>query len=106
MVDGLPLTRREHEIALLATSGLTSKAIAASLHLSVRTVNNHLARTYAKAGISCRAELAAIMTRSALAGSTAPAAGLPAAPNGPATANGPLAPPAAPPAGLPAEGAA
>ena len=64
--DGLPLTRREHEIALLATSGLTSKAIAASLHLSVRTVNNHLARTYAKAGISCRAELAAIMTRTAL----------------------------------------
>jgi DNA-binding CsgD family transcriptional regulator len=56
----------EHEIALLATSGLTSKAIAASLHLSVRTVNNHLARTYAKAGISCRAELAAIMTRTTL----------------------------------------
>jgi DNA-binding CsgD family transcriptional regulator len=84
-VDGLPLTRREHEIALLATSGLTSKAIAASLHLSVRTVNNHLARTYAKAGISCRAELAAIMTRTALT-----------APRGPA----------APPAGLPAEGAA
>jgi DNA-binding CsgD family transcriptional regulator len=77
-VDGLPLTRREHEIALLATSGLTSKAIAASLHLSVRTVNNHLARTYAKAGISCRAELAAIMTRTALTGSPAPAAGLPA----------------------------
>ena len=77
-VDGLPLTRREHEIALLATSGLTSKAIAASLHLSVRTVNNHLARTYAKAGISCRAELAAIMTRTALAGSPRPAAGLPA----------------------------
>jgi DNA-binding CsgD family transcriptional regulator len=99
-VDGLPLTRREHEIALLATSGLTSKAIAASLHLSVRTVNNHLARTYAKAGISCRAELAAIMTRTALAGSPAQAAGLPATPNGP------LAPPAAPPAGLPAEGAA
>ena len=84
-VDGLPLTRREHEIALLATSGLTSKAIAASLHLSVRTVNNHLARTYAKAGISCRAELAAIMTRTALT-----------APHGPA----------APSAGLPAEGAA
>ena len=78
-VDGLPLTRREHEIALLATSGLTSKAIAASLHLSVRTVNNHLARTYAKAGISCRAELAAIMTRTALT-SRGRDAGLPAAP--------------------------
>jgi DNA-binding CsgD family transcriptional regulator len=77
-VDGLPLTRREHEIAVLATSGLTSKAIATSLHLSVRTVNNHLARTYAKAGISCRAELAAIMTRTALAGSPSRVAGLPA----------------------------
>ena len=74
-MDGLPLTRREHEIALLATSGLTSKAIAASLHLSVRTVNNHLARTYAKAGISCRAELAAIMTRTALAAATGPPGG-------------------------------
>jgi DNA-binding CsgD family transcriptional regulator len=77
-VDGLPLTRREHEIAVLATSGLTSKAIATSLHLSVRTVNNHLARTYAKAGISCRAELAAIMTRTALTGSPSRVAGLPA----------------------------
>jgi DNA-binding CsgD family transcriptional regulator len=74
--DGLPLTRREHEIALLATSGLTSKAIAASLQLSVRTVNNHLARTYAKAGISGRAELAAIMTRTALASTPSPVAGL------------------------------
>ena len=77
-VDGLPLTRREHEIAVLATSGLTSKAIATSLHLSVRTVNNHLARTYAKAGISCRAELAAIMTRTALTDSPSRVAGLPA----------------------------
>lgn len=94
-LDGLPLTRREHEIALLATSGLTSKAIAASLHLSVRTVNNHLARAYAKAGISNRAELAAIMTRTALTGSPAPAQ-LPAAPAG---LTGPRA-------GLPAEGAA
>ena len=94
-LDGLPLTRREHEIALLATSGLTSKAIAASLHLSVRTVNNHLARAYAKAGISSRAELAAIMTRTALTGSAAPAQ-LPAAPTG---LTGPRA-------GLPAEGAA
>jgi DNA-binding CsgD family transcriptional regulator len=102
-VDGLPLTRREHEIALLATSGLTSKTIAASLHLSVRTVNNHLARTYAKAGISSRAELAAIMTRTALAGSPAPPAGLPTPPAGlPAPSAGLTGRPA----GLPAEGAA
>ena len=68
-LDGLPLTQREHEIALLATSGLTSKAIATRLHLSVRTVNNHLARAYGKAGISSRAELAAIMAGSAMTGS-------------------------------------
>lgn len=55
------LTPREREIALLAASGLTSKTIAATLHLSERTVSNHLARTYAKAGISSRSELPAIL---------------------------------------------
>ncbi|HTT49889.1 MAG TPA: AAA family ATPase [Streptosporangiaceae bacterium] len=74
-LDGLPLTQREHEVALLAASGLTSKAIATRLQLSVRTVNNHLARTYAKAGISSRAGLAALMTRSALAGPAPPGPG-------------------------------
>jgi DNA-binding CsgD family transcriptional regulator len=52
------LTRRELEIARLAASGMTSKAIAARLVVSVRTVDNVLHSVYAKLGVSGRAELA------------------------------------------------
>jgi DNA-binding CsgD family transcriptional regulator/DNA polymerase III delta prime subunit len=52
------LTRREHEVALLAVRGLSSQAIATKLSLSVRTVETHLARVYFKLGISGRGELA------------------------------------------------
>lgn len=53
-----PLTPRERLVAERAASGESNAAIAAGLHLSVRTVENHLARTYAKLGIESRAELA------------------------------------------------
>jgi DNA-binding CsgD family transcriptional regulator len=64
-LDGLGplLTPRERQIALLATS-LTSRRIADQLGLSVRTVNNTLARVYAKLGVSGRGELAAILDAS------------------------------------------
>ena len=52
------LTPREREIALLAAGGLSSRAIAARLVVSVRTVDNHLQRAYRKLGVSRRAELA------------------------------------------------
>lgn len=52
-----PLTRREREIAALATQGLSSIEIAERLFLSPRTVNNHLQATYSKLGIRSRAEL-------------------------------------------------
>ncbi|MGW8356503.1 LuxR C-terminal-related transcriptional regulator [Streptomyces wedmorensis] len=52
------LTAREREIALLAASGTSSKDIAATLHLSVRTVDNHLQHAYAKLGVTTRRELA------------------------------------------------
>jgi len=52
------LTRRELEIARLAASGMTSKAIAARLVVSVRTVDNVLHSVYAKLGVAGRAELA------------------------------------------------
>ncbi|MER7676095.1 helix-turn-helix transcriptional regulator [Streptomyces sp. NPDC096934] len=53
-----PLTAREHEIALLASAGNASKDIAGILALSVRTVDNHLQRAYAKLGVTTRRELA------------------------------------------------
>ncbi|MFI9825727.1 LuxR C-terminal-related transcriptional regulator [Streptomyces sp. NPDC052013] len=56
-----PLTQREREVALLAATGTPSKDIAATLHLSVRTVDNHLQRVYAKLGITTRRELAEVL---------------------------------------------
>jgi DNA-binding CsgD family transcriptional regulator len=52
------LTRRELEIARLAAGGMSSKAIAARLVVSVRTVDNVLHSVYAKLGVKGRAELA------------------------------------------------
>lgn len=52
-----PLTRREHEVAMLAASGLTSPRIADQLVVSVRTVDNHLASVYRKLDIAGRDEL-------------------------------------------------
>ncbi|MCX2185031.1 LuxR family transcriptional regulator [Streptomyces sp. SKN60] len=53
-----PLTAREREIAMLAAAGTASKEIADTLHLSVRTVDNHLQHTYTKLGVATRHELA------------------------------------------------
>ena len=54
----VPLTRRELEIATLASQGHASKAIAERLFLSSRTVDNHLQRVYVKLGVTKRDELA------------------------------------------------
>lgn len=51
------LTPREQEIAALAATGMTSKAIAAELVISVRTVDNVLRSVYAKLGVSRRGDL-------------------------------------------------
>jgi DNA-binding CsgD family transcriptional regulator len=58
-----PLTNRESEIALLAADGLPSRVIAERLYLSVRTVDNHLARIYTKLGVTSRSELPAALGR-------------------------------------------
>ncbi|GAA1274242.1 response regulator transcription factor [Streptomyces javensis] len=55
------LTTREKEIALLAADGSASKDIADALHLSVRTVDNHLQHAYAKLGVTNRRELASLL---------------------------------------------
>ena len=59
--EALPLTRREREVAALASEGLASREIAERLFLSVRTVDNHLHRAYYKLGVSSRRELAAAL---------------------------------------------
>jgi DNA-binding CsgD family transcriptional regulator len=54
------LTRRERDVALLAATH-SSRQIAEQLKLSLRTVNNNLARVYVKLGISSRAQLSALL---------------------------------------------
>ncbi len=55
------LTPREREVAMLAAAHTSSREIATRLHLSVRTVDNHLGRVYAKLGVSSRAQLATLL---------------------------------------------
>jgi ATP/maltotriose-dependent transcriptional regulator MalT len=55
------LTSREQEIAQLAAAGFTSREIAAQLSVSVRTVDNHLQKVYAKLEVSNRRELGTIL---------------------------------------------
>jgi DNA-binding CsgD family transcriptional regulator len=52
------LTPSERRIVGLAQRGLTNTEIATQLKLSSRTVENHLARAYAKLGVRSRTELA------------------------------------------------
>jgi DNA-binding CsgD family transcriptional regulator len=56
------LTPRELEIARMAATGLSSRAIAARLVVAVRTVDNALGQVYAKLGVGGRGELASIFT--------------------------------------------
>lgn len=51
------LTRRERDIIALAAAGLSDRQIADKLMVSVRTVEGHLYRSYAKLGIRSRDEL-------------------------------------------------
>jgi DNA-binding CsgD family transcriptional regulator len=52
------LSARELEVTQLVARGLSSPEIGDLLHLSPRTVDNHLARIYAKLGLSSRLQLA------------------------------------------------
>jgi pimeloyl-ACP methyl ester carboxylesterase/DNA-binding CsgD family transcriptional regulator len=56
------LSRREREVALLASRGQTASQIAAQLVISDRTVETHLASIYIKLGVASKAELIANAT--------------------------------------------
>jgi DNA-binding CsgD family transcriptional regulator len=55
----LPFRDRERQIALLAAGGLTNRAIADRLQLSVRTVESHIYRACTRLGLADRAALVA-----------------------------------------------
>jgi DNA-binding CsgD family transcriptional regulator len=52
------LTVQELQVAQLAASGLSNKAIGQKLYLSDRTIGTHLYRIYPKLGITSRSQLA------------------------------------------------
>ncbi|TDH57154.1 LuxR family transcriptional regulator [Mycobacterium eburneum] len=53
----LPITEREREIATLVASGWSNRQIADRLIVSVRTIDGHLYRIFAKLGINTREQL-------------------------------------------------
>ncbi|HEY9313316.1 LuxR C-terminal-related transcriptional regulator [Williamsia sp.] len=57
----LPLTAREREIATLVAAGLSNKAIAERLTVSVRTVEGHIYRACTKLDLSDRADLTTLL---------------------------------------------
>ncbi len=61
VLDDLPLTPREREVATLAARGFSNGEIAGRLITSVRTIDNHLHRAYEKLGIGGRSELSRLM---------------------------------------------
>ncbi len=59
---GNRLSRREHEIAALVAQGLTNRQIAATVHISERTAENHVQHILTKLGFSTRSQIAAWAT--------------------------------------------
>jgi DNA-binding CsgD family transcriptional regulator len=64
LTDASGLTRRETEIARLAASGMPNRRIAATLVISVRTVDNTLHQIYSKLSITGRADLTPLFATS------------------------------------------
>jgi DNA-binding CsgD family transcriptional regulator len=58
-----PLTPQERAVAELVAAGLTNRAIAERLVVSVKTVEFHLANAFAKTGVRSRTQLAVALVR-------------------------------------------
>ncbi|OYO03532.1 helix-turn-helix transcriptional regulator [Enemella evansiae] len=60
-IDSLTeLTPQEQAVVELVVQGMTNREVAASLFISVKTVQYHLTRVYARLGVRSRAELTAL----------------------------------------------
>lgn len=57
------LTEREREILALIGEGMTNRRIGTQLHLSEKTVKNHISRLLAKLGVERRVQAAVLATR-------------------------------------------
>jgi DNA-binding NarL/FixJ family response regulator len=57
------LTPQELQVALAVGRGLTNREVAAHLFLSVKTVEYHLSKTYAKLGLTNRTQLVGVVDR-------------------------------------------
>ena len=62
------LSRREQEIAALVAQGFGTRKLAEHLHISDKTVRNHLSSIYEKLGLSDRVELALFAIQQGLTG--------------------------------------
>jgi DNA-binding CsgD family transcriptional regulator len=69
LLDGLlrayGLSRREREVTTHAVAGRSTKAIAAALHLSPWTVQDHLKNVFDKVGVRSRGDLSSLIVSSA-----------------------------------------
>jgi DNA-binding CsgD family transcriptional regulator len=65
------LTPQQREIIGLAAQGLTNREIAQRMHLSPRTVQSHLHRSFPKLGVAGRLQLHAVITPADPPGQTA-----------------------------------
>ena len=59
----MPFTDREREIVMLIGEGLSNRAVAERLTVSVRTVESHIYRAMSRTGTTSRDELAALLPR-------------------------------------------
>lgn len=66
--EGLPLTKREAEVAVCAARGMTAPEIAAQLLIGQRTVETHLAHVVAKLNLSGKRDLVQLAERRAAGG--------------------------------------